>query len=169
MYSFCFLFFFFFFFFFGLSLPPSNMKILANFVCVWTASWVHPCTIYNIYNLFTKYLQTYSVILPQQSSNLFNEIITYFLSGLGSITKPFYQVTITLHSKLDCIQTIVCILSLFLSAGMHVMKEEARTLTPPPPLILQWQRESHTHNARNACNPATHRRARMDTYGNHKI
>ena len=50
---------FFFFFFFGLSLPPSNMKILANFVCVWTASWVHPCTIYNIYNLFTKYLQTY--------------------------------------------------------------------------------------------------------------
>ena len=49
----------FFFFFFGLSLPPSNMKILANFVCVWTASWVHPCTIYNIYNLFTKYLQTY--------------------------------------------------------------------------------------------------------------
>ena len=35
------------------------MKILANFVCVWTASWVHPCTIYNIYNLFTKYLQTY--------------------------------------------------------------------------------------------------------------
>ena len=25
---------FFFFFFFGLSLPPSNMKILANFVCV---------------------------------------------------------------------------------------------------------------------------------------